>query len=361
MRGLRDPARSPSTSTGDSRAWPWPSSGSPPTRSSSPPTAAACRSGHRACRRPAWRRRTSSPRSSSSCRERVDASFLAHLGPLADVIPIPAPAVQNVASVGDVLISLGLGFFLFATVVRTPARQAPRRRGGGRSRPGGPIPGVVGTARLHGVSPAALGVAGGIRPETGLVAGLAEASLLTHPVLLGRDSPALAGTGIGESTGRRGRRVPVPGSPSGSDAIRTSGSRSTRRSPRSGPAGVISLFGDRIHQVALALIVLRVTGSPIAVGFVFLAATLPNLLLGPISGTLVDRWDQKQVLVVCDLLRASIVMLIPIAVVTNVVLVYPARLPGHGGVALLPAGARGGDPADRPARTTCWPPTPRTG
>ena len=36
-----------------------------------------------------------------------------------------------------------------------------------------------------------------------------------------------------------------------------------------------------------------------------------------------DRWDQKQVLVVSDLLRAAIVLLIPIAAVTNLVLVYP--------------------------------------
>ncbi len=86
---------------------------------------------------------------------------------------------------------------------------------------------------------------------------------------------------------------------------------------------MISLFGDRLNQIALAVIVLAYTGSAVAVGFVFLAAALPNLLLGPISGTLVDRWDQKQVLVVSDLLRAAVVLLIPIAVTQNVVLVYP--------------------------------------
>ena len=31
----------------------------------------------------------------------LDASFLVHLGPLADVIPIPFPIIQNVASIGD--------------------------------------------------------------------------------------------------------------------------------------------------------------------------------------------------------------------------------------------------------------------
>ena len=55
----------------------------------------------------------------------------------------------------------------------------------------------------------------------------------------------------------------------------------------------------------------------------FFAATLPNLLLSPIAGTFVDRWDHKEVMVVSDLLRAAIVLLIPLAAVTNILLVYP--------------------------------------
>ncbi len=86
---------------------------------------------------------------------------------------------------------------------------------------------------------------------------------------------------------------------------------------------LISLFGDRIHQVALAAAVFIVTGSPLATALVFVAATLPNLLFSPIAGTFVDRWDHKEVMVVSDLLRAATVLLIPMAVVTNIVLVYP--------------------------------------
>jgi MFS family permease len=56
---------------------------------------------------------------------------------------------------------------------------------------------------------------------------------------------------------------------------------------------------------------------------VFVTATIPNLLFSPIAGTLVDRWDHKEVLIVSDLLRAATVLLIPLAIVTNIVLVYP--------------------------------------
>jgi MFS family permease len=61
----------------------------------------------------------------------------------------------------------------------------------------------------------------------------------------------------------------------------------------------------------------------LATGLVFFAATLPNLLLSPIAGTFVDRWDHKEVMVVSDILRGAIVLILPIAAVTNIVLVYP--------------------------------------
>ncbi len=251
----------------------------------------------------------------------IDAAFLAHLGPLADVIPIPIPVIRNVASLGDVVISLGLGFFLFSTVLRTPA-EARTEEAERPENVAEPLPGLVSTARLHGVSPAGVGAAGGIRPETGLLAGLSEASILERPIILGGSTPGLAETGqvAGPAEAVRGPRPRL-----GRRVWRHPYVRLALDPSFSAlwTAGVVSLFGDRVNQIALAVIVFSVTGSPVAVGFVFLAAALPNLLLGPISGTLVDRWDQKQVMVVSDLLRAAIVLLIPVAVVTNVLLVFP--------------------------------------
>ena len=59
----------------------------------------------------------------------------------------------------------------------------------------------------------------------------------------------------------------------GSAATRTSGWPSTARSRRCGLGQLISLFGDRIHQIALAFLVFAVTDSPVAVAFVFVVAT----------------------------------------------------------------------------------------
>ena len=85
----------------------------------------------------------------------------------------------------------------------------------------------------------------------------------------------------------------------------------------------ISLLGDRLNQVALGVLVLSITGSALDVGLTFLAATLPNLLFGPFAGTFVDRWNQKHVMVVSDLLRAGLVLLIPLAAERSVLLAYP--------------------------------------
>ena len=258
----------------------------------------------------------------------MDASFLAHLGPLADVIPIPVPLVRNVASIGDVVISIGLGFFLFATVLRTPTQAIEEERPAPELIPE-QVPGLAGSARLHGVPPAGAGVAGGIRPETGLIGGLAEASILARPIMLGGPQASLTdGPGplaAAEAGAMAGAAVALP-APGVAQRIRRHPYVRLALDPSFSAlwtSGLISLFGDRVTQIALAVVVYGLTHSAVAVGFVFLAATLPNLLLGPLSGTLVDRWDQKQVLVVSDLLRAAIVLLIPVAAVTNLVLVYP--------------------------------------
>ena len=56
----------------------------------------------------------------------LDADFLLHLGPFSDIIPIPFPVIRNVASVGDVFLTVGLAFFLFAATLRPRAElEAP--------------------------------------------------------------------------------------------------------------------------------------------------------------------------------------------------------------------------------------------
>jgi len=75
----------------------------------------------------------------------------------------------------------------------------------------------------------------------------------------------------------------------------------------------VSLIGDRLTQVALFIYILQLAeGSAAAVGWVMACQALPLILFGPAAGVLVDRWDKRTTLVVCDLLRALIIAVVPL-------------------------------------------------
>jgi MFS family permease len=240
--------------------------------------------------------------------------FLGRALILGDVIPLPIPfePLRNVSSLGDVFLSLGLAFFLFAGVVRVPTPLEEREDAALRAR---------------------LAAAGG----TGLTPALQEQAALQRPVVLGTGrsrlaapAPAAAPRTIAAASATQTGppiAIPLPHLPADVLArvrrhpyvrLALNGSFSALWSGQ-----LVSLFGDRIHQMALAATVYTVTGSALATALVFVAATLPNLLFSPIAGTLVDRWDHREVLVVSDILRAATVLLIPIAGTVNILLVYP--------------------------------------
>jgi MFS transporter, DHA3 family, macrolide efflux protein len=198
--------------------------------------------------------------------------FLLRGGVLADIIPIPLPFLANVASVGDAFIASGLAWFVLATMLRPPR-------------------GVEGSISL-----------GPGRREQPLI-------VLDSVVILG-----------GARRATFAPTVPLGARIRGHPYVRLS------LDPRFAAfwlAQTISLFGDRLHQVALAVLVYGVTDSPLATGLVFLTAMLPNLLLGPVAGTFVDRWNHKKVLIVSDLLRAALVLTLPLATLVDVIWVYP--------------------------------------
>jgi len=67
----------------------------------------------------------------------------------------------------------------------------------------------------------------------------------------------------------------------------------------------VSVLGDIVAFVALPVWVYYLTGSKVALGMSFAANVLPRLLLAPVAGVFVDRWDRRRTMVVCDLLRAA--------------------------------------------------------
>jgi MFS family permease len=234
--------------------------------------------------------------------ETLGLDFLLHAGPIGDILPLPVPILANVISTGDVLLAAGLAWFLFSAVAHGRADVEE---------------GVVSLWRG--------------RPERELREEEWEAAIqvgIDRPIVLGGgmgpgfDTTAAAAAARTVAIGAEAIPVPRRGL---ADRIREHPYVGLARDARFSAfwmAGTISLFGDRLHQIALGVMVFALTGSALQTGLVFLAATLPNLLLGPIAGTFVDRWDQKRVMIVSDLVRAALVLAIPFVVEVGIAFVY---------------------------------------
>lgn len=72
----------------------------------------------------------------------------------------------------------------------------------------------------------------------------------------------------------------------------------------------LSLLGDQLARIALAILVYDRTGSPLAASATFAASYLAYLVGGPLLSTLSDRYPRLTVMVGCDLLRAPAVLLL---------------------------------------------------
>ncbi|GAA4904216.1 transmembrane secretion effector [Stackebrandtia albiflava] len=70
--------------------------------------------------------------------------------------------------------------------------------------------------------------------------------------------------------------------------------------------GLVSFLGNWTLRVALPVTVLELTGSTAALAATTAAGLLPALLIGPLVGVYVDRWDRKRVMVVGNLVQAAV-------------------------------------------------------
>jgi dTMP kinase len=79
-------------------------------------------------------------------------------------------------------------------------------------------------------------------------------------------------------------------------------------------AQVASSLGDWIGLVAITALAGRIAGgsSPeAAIGLVLSARLIPGFFLAPAAGVVVDRWDRKKVMVVCDICRGLVLATLP--------------------------------------------------
>lgn len=78
---------------------------------------------------------------------------------------------------------------------------------------------------------------------------------------------------------------------------------------------LVSRLGDTVFQTTVVLwiatrLATGLSWAPLAVGAVFLAGQLPEILVGPLAGVYVDRWDRRRTMLVMDMTRACLVALL---------------------------------------------------
>ncbi|MBU0970709.1 MAG: MFS transporter, partial [Proteobacteria bacterium] len=69
---------------------------------------------------------------------------------------------------------------------------------------------------------------------------------------------------------------------------------------------LVSQVGDKFHMIALSFWVLETTGSSGKMGMVLAASLVPSLIMGFFSGTFIDRYSRKTIIVGTDLIRGLV-------------------------------------------------------
>lgn len=73
----------------------------------------------------------------------------------------------------------------------------------------------------------------------------------------------------------------------------------------------ISHIGDWIYLIAINLMILHMTGSPAAVGLLYILRPIATMITAGFAGSLVDRWNTRNMMIWLDLFRALLILAVP--------------------------------------------------
>jgi predicted MFS family arabinose efflux permease len=96
-------------------------------------------------------------------------------------------------------------------------------------------------------------------------------------------------------------------------------------------AQILSVAGDQLARVALTVLVYDRTLSPLLAAVTYAASFVPTFIGGVTLGGLADRYPRREVMIVCDLVRAVLVLVMAISglpVPVLVVLLFAVTLAG---------------------------------
>ena len=75
---------------------------------------------------------------------------------------------------------------------------------------------------------------------------------------------------------------------------------------------LVSSVGSQVSQLAFPLLILALTHSPAQAGLAGALRALPYLIFSLPAGALIDRWDRKRVMILCDIVRGLALGSIPL-------------------------------------------------
>lgn len=84
---------------------------------------------------------------------------------------------------------------------------------------------------------------------------------------------------------------------------------------------LISVLGSSVTMVILPVLVYSLTGSTTTMGFVMAVYMLPNVIMLPISGHIVDRYDRIRIMMAADIARFAVMILTAVLALTGVLTV----------------------------------------
>lgn len=77
---------------------------------------------------------------------------------------------------------------------------------------------------------------------------------------------------------------------------------------------MVSVVGDKLNQIAMGIMVYKITGSMLHMGVMLAVTAAPSALFGMVAGAFVDRWERRRTMLVADILRMLLVLVIPFVV-----------------------------------------------
>lgn len=71
------------------------------------------------------------------------------------------------------------------------------------------------------------------------------------------------------------------------------------------------IFGNWVYLIALNILVLDMTGSAAAVAGIYIVGPIARMLTNFWAGSIIDRVNKRKLMVLADVLRGSLILLVP--------------------------------------------------